>query len=427
MSFGRFREPLAHWIGQRFFFGWVMLVVAALGIFVSGAGQSHTFSVFIGPIGDDLGLSETYIASAYGFATLGAAFCLPLMGRMVDRQGARRMLLIVTLCLGLACFAFGAAGGVVWLALGFAALRFLGQGSLMMICTNLVSQWFARNRGFAISMMTLGFSVSMAIHPAVSQWLIEWLGWRQAWVWLGITTWALLLPPVLFLVLNRPADIGLLPDGAAAPKPVPEGATLAARAARTDASLTLNQALRGPAFYIVATGLCLMSMMITALHYFQVSIFATHDLDAGIASRVFAVSAITMVVSMPLIGRMLDRVPTHFMFAAGLLIVGCALAGATLVDGLLTAIVYAMVFGLGNAFTITLYGFMWPRYFGLKHLGSIMGVGQMIGVVGASLGPLPLGVANDWLGGYDPMLIGMATVPALWAIVALFLREPKAE
>ena len=115
------------------------------------------------------------------------------------------------------------------------------------------------------------------------------------------------------------------------------------------------------------------------------------------------------------------------MIAAGLLIVGCALAGATLVDGLLTAIVYAMVFGLGNAFTITLYGFMWPRYFGLKHLGSIMGVGQMIGVVGASLGPLPLGVANDWLGGYDPMLIGMATVPALWAIVALFLREPKAE
>ena len=426
MSFGRFREPLARWIGQRFFFGWAMLGVASLGIFVSGAGQSHTFSVFVGPIGRDLGLSETTIASAYGSATLVAAFCLPLMGRMVDRNGARRMLLIVTLCLGLACFAFGAAG-MIWLAFSFAALRFLGQGSLMMICTNLVSQWFARNRGFAISLMTLGFSVSMAVHPAVSQLLIEWLGWRQAWVWIGLSTWALLLPPVLFLVLNRPADIGMLPDGAAAPAPVPAGSTLAARAARVDVSLTLNQALRSPAFYIVATGLCTMSMMVTALHFFQVSIFATHDLDAGIASRVFAVSAITMVVSMPLVGRMLDRLPTHFMFSAGLVTVGCALAGATLVDGLLTAIAYAVVFGLSNAFTITLYGFLWPRYFGLKHLGSIMGIGQMIGVVGASIGPLPLGVANDWLGGYDPMLLGMATVPAAWAVVALFLREPKAD
>jgi hypothetical protein len=72
MSFGRFREPLAHWIGRRFFFGWAMLGVAALGIFVSGAGQSHTFSVFVGPIGRDLGLSETTIASAYGSATLVA-------------------------------------------------------------------------------------------------------------------------------------------------------------------------------------------------------------------------------------------------------------------------------------------------------------------------------------------------------------------
>lgn len=426
MSFGRFREPLARWIGQRFFFGWAILGVAALGIFVSGAGQSHTFSVFVGPIGKDLGLSETAIASAYGFATLAAAFCLPLMGRMVDRKGARRMLLIVTLCLGLACFAFGAAGGMIWLALGFAALRFLGQGSLMMICTNMVSQWFSRNRGFAISLMTLGFSVSMAIHPAVSQWLIELIGWRQAWVWLGVTTWALLLPPILLLVLNRPSDIGMQPDGVTDSDASETAVSRAARAARSDASLDLKQALRGPAFYIVAAGLCTMSMMVTALHFFQVSIFATHDLDATIAARVFAVSAITMVVSMPLVGRMLDRFHTHYMFSAGLVIVACALLGATLVDGLLTAIVYAVVFGLSNAFTITLYGFLWPRYFGLKHLGSIMGVGQMIGVVGASLGPLPLGVANDWLGGYDPMLIGMAVVPAAWAVVALFLREPKA-
>lgn len=427
MSFGRFREPLAHWIGRRFFFGWAMLGVAALGIFVSGAGQSHTFSVFVGPIGRDLGLSETTIASAYGSATLVAAFCLPLMGRLVDRNGARRMLLIVTLCLGVACFAFGAAGGMIWLAFGFAALRFLGQGSLMMICTNLVSQWFARNRGFAISLMTLGFSVSMAAHPALSQWLIDLAGWRQAWIWLGVTTWLLLLIPVLFLVLDRPSDIGLLPDGAS--KPVDPRAARAAvvTAAREDVSLTLQQALRSPAFYIVAGGLCLLSMMVTALHFFQVSIFATHDLDATVASRVFAVSAVTMVATMPLIGRLLDRLPTHYMFAAGLVIVASALTGATLVDGLMTAILYAVVFGLGNAFTITLYGYLWPRYFGLKYLGSIMGVGQMIGVVGASIGPLPLGVAKTWLGGYDPMLLAMATVPAAWAVVALFLREPKPE
>ena len=48
----------------------------------------------------------------------------------------------------------------------------------------------------------------------------------------------------------------------------------------------------------------------------------------------------------------------------------------------------------------------------------------MIGVVGASLGPLPLGLAQDKFGAYDPMLFGLALIPACWAVVVLFLREP---
>ena len=104
------RAGLAAWIGQRFFFGWVILAVAALGIFVSGPGQSHTIGVFFGPIAQELDLtaglagqlmlwlglggaadlSRTVLSFAYGAATLVAAFLLPQMGRLVDRHGPRR-------------------------------------------------------------------------------------------------------------------------------------------------------------------------------------------------------------------------------------------------------------------------------------------------------------------------------------------------
>src|SRR3989337_2548245 len=110
------------------------------GSSASGPGQSHTFSGFVGPIGDDLGLSKAAIAGAYGLATLAAALLLPKMGRLVDSYGPRRMTTIVTLALGLACMAFGAAGGLATLALGFGALRFFGQGSLMMCCATFVAQ-----------------------------------------------------------------------------------------------------------------------------------------------------------------------------------------------------------------------------------------------------------------------------------------------
>ena len=101
------RTSLATGIGNRVFYGWMMVFVAAMGLFASGPGQSHTFSVFNQLIAEDLGLSLTDVSWAYGIATTAAAFALPLMGRQVDRFGARRSLIGITILLGLACFFFG--------------------------------------------------------------------------------------------------------------------------------------------------------------------------------------------------------------------------------------------------------------------------------------------------------------------------------
>lgn len=74
MSFNATRDALARRIGQRFFYGWIMLGAGALGYFASGPAQSHIFSVFITPITEDLAISRTSVSSAYALATLAAAF-----------------------------------------------------------------------------------------------------------------------------------------------------------------------------------------------------------------------------------------------------------------------------------------------------------------------------------------------------------------
>ena len=79
------RDKILNYLSPNFFYGWIIVAIANLGIFASGPGQSHTFSVFVGPIGNDLNLSSTSIASAYGFATLIAALMLPYMGRIIDK------------------------------------------------------------------------------------------------------------------------------------------------------------------------------------------------------------------------------------------------------------------------------------------------------------------------------------------------------
>jgi MFS family permease len=402
----------------RALYGWTILAVAGLGIFATGPGQSHTFSVFVGPIGADLGLSKAAIAGAYGLATLIAAFLLPQMGRLVDRHGPRRMTLIVTLLLGLACMAFGAVGGLGTLALGFGALRFLGQGSLMMNCANLVAQWFSRKRGFAMGLMALGFAASMAVHPPLGQYLIAQFGWRWAWVILGLATWLILLPPVLLLVVDKPEDRGLRPDGEAPPA---DGA-----AAPAIDGLDLRAALRTPTFYLLAAGWFGMSMLVTILHFYQVTILTAQGVSAEVAARAFPVSALVLALSMPLVGRAFDRVRTRYVFAAGLVVMASALFSITLVGSLAGVIAYAVLFGLNNAFSLTMFGYLMPRYFGRKHVGSLQGTGQLVAVVGASLGPLPVGLAFDLLGNPTLVLRLLAIYPIACAIAAaLYLRTPK--
>lgn len=416
------RDAVFNALSGRFFYGWTILGVAALGIFASGPGQSHTFSVFVAPISADLGVTPAAVATAYAAATLVAAFGLPFMGRLTDKHGPRRMTLWVTLVLGLACLFFGAAMNLVMLGIGFALLRFMGQGSLMLNSSNLVSQWFDRKRGFAMSLMALGFAASMAIHPPLGQALIESLGWRWAWVVMGIITWVILLPPVWLLVHDKPEQKGLEPDGGVAAT----GPQLGPKAVGAGVGLTLAEAVRTPTFYIVVFGMFSISMLVTVLHFYQVTIFTERGLDSAVAARVFPISAGVMVVTMPLVGRAFDVMRTRFAFALALMVQSGSLVMATYVTDVTSASVYAAVFGLNNACSMTLFGYIFARYFGRKHLGSVQGAGQTILVVGASIGPPLIGFAAEMTGGYETPLRLIAIYPAAAAVIAaLFLRTPS--
>lgn len=403
---------------DSFFYGWVIVAIASLGIFGSGPGQSHTFSVFIDPISQDLGISKATIATAYGAATLAAAFLLPQTGRLVDRFGARLAMIAISIVLGLCCMIFGAAANFLWLAVAFGLLRFFGQGSMMLGSANFVSQWFSRKRGFAMGLMALGFGISMAVHPPLGQYLIDTVGWRQAWVILGIITWVLMLPPLLFLAIDKPEDVGLLPDGEKRVESA-DGGTKAGDIT----GLTLGEALRTISFYIVSAGWFAIAMLVTTLHFWQVQVLTHQGISTEFAASAFTISAIGMVVAMPLVGRLFDNLRTRYVFALGLLVTSASLTLITFATTGPTAILYSVVFGINNAFSMTMFGYLWPRYFGRKHLGAIQGTGQMIGVFGASLGPLPVGWAFDQIGDATWTLRLLAIAPAIIAVVAvIFLK-----
>jgi len=413
------RDKIFNYISPNFFYGWIIVAVANLGIFSSGPGQSHTFSVFVGPIGKDLGLSSTSIASAYGLATLIAAFMLPYMGKLIDKYGARKTLIVVSIILGISCIFFGAASNFLMLTFGFGFLRFFGQGSLMLGCANLVSQWFDRKRGFAMSIMALGFGISMAIHPPLSQFMIDEFGWKVAWIFLGISTWIIMVPTLFLLAWNTPESVDLLQDGVNKQNNIKNNND-------TIEGLDLSQALREKSFYILAAMWFGMAMLVTTLHFYQVTILTSQGITADFAAGLFTVSAIAMVLFMPIIGKLFDNFPTNYVLAIGLIINFISLMSITFATNEYYAFLYAVFFGINNAISMTMFGYIWPRYFGRKHLGSIQGTGQMIGVIGASLGPLPVGFAIDYIGDSLVTIRYLSIYPLIVTFLTIFfLKHPS--
>jgi MFS family permease len=234
-------------------------------------------------------------------------------------------------------------------------------------------------------------------------------------------TWLLLVPVVAILVENRPESLGLQPDGDDA------DGEQAARRQGADIGLSIGQAVRTPAFWVIALSLATFSMLVTGLFFHQVSIFHSAGLSPQMAAWVFPISAITMVLAMPVFGRLLDRMPTKPMFACAMLTMTAAMLALVLVHDAATAALYGIAFGINNAAVHTHMTYVWPRFFGRRHLGSIQGTAQTIAVVGASLGPLPLGAAFDLYGAYTGALLALAVLPVLCSIAILLMRPPRLE
>jgi MFS family permease len=130
---------------------------------------------------------------------------------------------------------------------------------------------------------------------------------------------------------------------------------------------------------------------------------------------------------MPLFGRLLDRLPTRPMFACAMLTMTATMLALVMVQGVPSAIAYSIVFGINNAAIHTHISYLWPHYFGRRHLGSIQGTAQTIAVIGASLGPIPLGVAFDLFGSYNGAVLLLSILPVVCAVAILLMRPPKLE
>jgi MFS family permease len=409
---------------RRHFSGWRVLFVAGLASFLSGPAQTYGVSPFVEPMLADLGWSRSLFSSAYSLGTLASAGALILVGRQIDRVGNRIVLSCAALGFGLALLLLSATSGGFALLTGFALLRTCGSGIIGLGTRTLVPFWFVRHRGRAFGLLGLAGSLSLAAIPPANQLLIEAFGWRTAWRIDAFVIWLVLLPAVALFVRNRPEEIGQRPDGTRGEDVL--GATGAGGRPDVDEGLSLREVTKTRAFWGLVGASVVPSLVVTGLAFNQVAILTDRGLPATLAATTFAVESAIGIPTALLAGWLVDRFPVRYVLAAGQLCLAVAMVWLLVSSGVpALALLYSAWRGASSGLWMVAADVAWPAYFGRRHLGSIRSVGFAVGTVGAALGPLPFGLAYDLLGGYDPAIAALLTLPVA-ATVAVLLAKPPA-
>ncbi len=415
-------EPRGSWLVHHtpVFYGWVILIVGTLGMIMTSPGQTYAVSIFIEHFITDLDISRSWISTLYTAGTLIGSFALPFVGRRIDRHGTRVMVVVIAGLFGLACIYMGFVANVVMLALGFIAIRMLGQGSLSLVSQNVINQWWVRRRGTVMGLSGLFMALlGLGGFPNLINWLIPLCGWQWTYMILGLLLLGVMVPLGGIFFRDNPETYGLQPDGDVIPKTEEE----TIKAAETD--WTLAEARRTPVFWIASIGLSSIAMLATGLFFHMVSIFDDNGLSQTIAATVFLPIAVTSAIANLGGGVLADRIPPRILLAIALFCQAASLLLAQYLQSVPLAFTYGVLLGTTNGLMGAISSIIWASYFGRRYLGSITGLTTTILIVGAALGPMPLGIARDWLGSYNVALTLCAVLPLLLGVANLFFGKPE--
>jgi MFS family permease len=453
----------------RWFPGWTMLGISAAAQYMSAPGQSYSVAAFKDPMQDGLGVSETDYSLAYACATVFSACLLPFVGRVVDRYGARIVLPVIATGLGCGCWMMSWVDSLPSLYLGFGIVRSLGQGALSLVSVWIVGEWFERRRGIATAMAGLGGGLSVMSIPLINNWLIENYGWQTAWQGLACGAWVLLILPGIFILRDRPEDLGLHPDGltpdstdaveqletadTSADRVAPDGPVTTMRRENADESdagrqasgggdanseiasaagpqitsyedsWTVHEVLRNATFWKLLCVPATSGLVGTGLVMHQVKLLERHGLDRTESLLMMTLQAGFATLMQFPVGWLTDRVPSRYILAAAMLVLGTATLLMINMPFMWMAGVYALLLGLHGSVMRSTATVVWVNYYGRAHQGAVRGVAWSAMILASAIGPLPLAISNDLYGSYEPALIAFLALP-MFAAAAVWTAAP---
>ena len=428
MSHGAMAEVDSLPRGPRVFWGWWIFTGAVITQFVTIGFAAQVTGVFLTPMTEDLGWSRSQfvLAASLGFGIAGISGFL--IGPLVDRYGARPIMLAGGTIGGLSLIAVSQIESLWQFIVVRGALSQLGLFMIGPFVVNAtLSKWFVVNRGRVIALASIGPSLGGIIPPLALTPIVDRYGWEAGWVVLGIAT-LVLVYPCAAVMRRQPEDYGILPDGKTGYEEPTEEERRQMEMVRRDfmSSYTRGEAVRTSALWLVAVGFALGVAVVASIYAHVIPFMTDSGYTRATAAFVFAAQGgVALASKFFWAWIMQKRSPRGLSVLAMGLMGTSVLLLPTAADISVIALLAAFsIFGFGVGGMFPLFDFVWAWYFGRRYIASVRSTGLPISVVIAVTGPILTGMYHDAVGNYTGAFLSLAVVIAVGSALILASRRP---
>jgi len=395
----------------KIFYGWWIVVASFFIALYLGGAVFYGFTAFFEPIVDEMGWSYTQLSLAASLRGLEMGLLSPIVGTLADRWGPRKLIFGGVLVTVASLLLLSSTTSLIMFYVSFALLAVGVSACTVTVLLTAVANWFRRKMGIASGIAICGFGFSGLLIPVIVR-LIEVYDWRTALNILALGMIVLVLP-LSFVFRHRPEQYGYLPDGQK--QDTKEHFADASPPQSLDVELRVKQALKNGTFWriVLARMYHMMAMMAIITHVMPY-------LSSISISRATSSLVATAIPLMSIIGRLSfgwfgDKFNKRSVAATSFVMMSCGLFCFAYASntGLWLLVPFLVLLGIGYGGTNAILPALGREYFGRTNFGSIYGLMEGIGTIGAVIGPTLAGLAYDNLGSYQIvwfLLAGLAVV-----------------
>ena len=406
---------------HRIYYGWWVVFACFLIVFYVSSIIFFGLTAFFEPFVREFGWSYTQVSFAASLRGMEMGIFAPLIGFLVDRFGSRALIASGMIISGLGLICLSYTDSLTMYYASFILLGFGAGGCTSVVTTTAVVNWFDKNAGKALGVMSAGFGASGLLVPFIV-WLIDIYGWRDTLFLLGIGMWVVGIPLSL-IIRNRPEDGTVAVRGS--------GGT--AECEVTDPS---GERYREPGFREAVTDKMFLYLnLVEAIRMMILSAVVLHimpclsslGMDRHFTGVIAAALPLCSIVGRLGFGWLGDVYDKRYIMAIsyGLMSVGmAALAYADRID--CGVYLFLLFFSPGFGGLLVLRSSIIREYYGRRSFGKMVGILMGFSSIGGIIGPTLAGWIFDVTGSYYTVWILFCVLTLLAGAIIVRLTPPTA-